>query len=393
MLEATQVMSTLLAAAPTATAPATSADPPITWPQLFVGLACVGLPAIASVLAAYFLGAWRRNVQGPPRVAPGQPLWPVLLALGAALVGLFAGAGTVALFIASVDGREILEEALRPPSAVEADVGDPARRVVINLQISAGSYFFATSAALLTMAIAQMAGWKGGLALSLRQMPSGIGWGLLAVLVVNPCMLTASVLLQIVLKALHFELETTHEIIRAIRDHPQRDLIAWGLFSAVVVAPLAEEILFRGVLQTTLVHGWARLFEHQAPKGPGFEVIQPAPAEVVVTSPPQQAAPLSRQWDATSDRAAEVLQYRPAARASAQAPRYSPSAPARWFGIVLTSILFAALHEPWSIPLILLLSLALGYLYERTGNLWTSITVHFGFNAFNMLLIVPLVLG
>jgi membrane protease YdiL (CAAX protease family) len=387
-------MSTLLAAAPTATAPATSADSPITWPQLFVGLACVGLPAIASVVAAYFLGAWRRNVQGPPRVAPGQALWPVLVALCAALVGLFAGAGTVALFIASVDGREILEEALRPPSAVEAGVGDPARRVVINLQISAGSYLFATSAALLTMAIAQMAGWKGGLAVSLRRMPRGTWWGLLAVLVVIPCMLTASVLLQMVLKALDFKLETMHEIIRAIRDHPQTDLIAWGLFSAVVVAPLAEEILFRGVLQTALVHGWARLLG-PAPEGRGFEVLtEPAPAEIDGMSPTRQRTPVSLQGETTAPGLdVGVLPYAPAGSAPAQALRYPPSAPARWFGIVLTSILFAALHEPWSIPLILLLSLALGYLYERTGNLWTSITVHFCFNAFNMLLIVPLVLG
>ena len=35
---------------------------------------------------------------------------------------------------------------------------------------------------------------------------------------------------------------------------------------------------------------------------------------------------------------------------------------------------------PWMAPLIFVLSLCLGYAYERTGNLWVSIIIHAAFN-------------
>ncbi len=49
--------------------------------------------------------------------------------------------------------------------------------------------------------------------------------------------------------------------------------------------------------------------------------------------------------------------------------------------IVMTSILFAAMHEWWMRPPIFVLSLCLGWLYERTGNLWMPIGLHVAFNA------------
>jgi membrane protease YdiL (CAAX protease family) len=49
---------------------------------------------------------------------------------------------------------------------------------------------------------------------------------------------------------------------------------------------------------------------------------------------------------------------------------------------------FSILHEPWSVPLIFVLSLMLGYLYERTGTLWAPIAVHFVFNAVNVLFVL-----
>ena len=38
------------------------------------------------------------------------------------------------------------------------------------------------------------------------------------------------------------------------------------------------------------------------------------------------------------------------------------------------------MHPSWTWPLIFLLALALGYAYERTANLWVSITMHLVFN-------------
>jgi Type II CAAX prenyl endopeptidase Rce1-like len=58
--------------------------------------------------------------------------------------------------------------------------------------------------------------------------------------------------------------------------------------------------------------------------------------------------------------------------------------------ILLTSIIFAVMHLPqWPAPIaILLLSLALGTVYQRTGSLLASITMHATFNGFNTLLLL-----
>jgi uncharacterized protein len=54
----------------------------------------------------------------------------------------------------------------------------------------------------------------------------------------------------------------------------------------------------------------------------------------------------------------------------------------RWFAIVLASIVFTAVHgQLWMMPPILFLSICLGYLYERTRNLWVPMIVHAMFNA------------
>ena len=52
-----------------------------------------------------------------------------------------------------------------------------------------------------------------------------------------------------------------------------------------------------------------------------------------------------------------------------------------WPAVILTSVIFAAVHNPWPIKLpIFVLSLGLGYAYERTGNLWLPICMHAMFN-------------
>ena len=43
-------------------------------------------------------------------------------------------------------------------------------------------------------------------------------------------------------------------------------------------------------------------------------------------------------------------------------------------------IIFAVIHPLWTAPIIFFLSLALGYVYERTGNLWAVILLHAIFN-------------
>jgi len=57
----------------------------------------------------------------------------------------------------------------------------------------------------------------------------------------------------------------------------------------------------------------------------------------------------------------------------------------RWIAVFVSSALFAAIHDRWTIPPIFVLSLFLGFAYERKGNLWTSTTMHALFNLFNII--------
>lgn len=130
--------------------------------------------------------------------------------------------------------------------------------------------------------------------------------------------------------------------------------------AAVFIAPLAEESLFRGMVQTTLVRMFTPTY-----RPPGL-FFPPPP-------PPQPAAP--------------------SAELPGQVPSYSPPPPApvsalaRWMAIIIASLIFASIHRPASIqPPIFLLALALGYVYERTGNLWSCIFMHMLFNAFEFTL-------
>ena len=71
----------------------------------------------------------------------------------------------------------------------------------------------------------------------------------------------------------------------------------------------------------------------------------------------------------------------------AEMPWPAPEArpPSHWASampIIITSVLFAAVHVPqWPAPIAIFgLSVALGLLYQRTGSLVPSITLHAVFN-------------
>lgn len=104
------------------------------------------------------------------------------------------------------------------------------------------------------------------------------------------------------------------------------------VISAVIVAPIAEELLYRGVVQTAI-------------------------SELLVGT------------------------------------RINVSV--RWLAIVLTSLLFIMSHiavGSWhALPALFALSIVLGWLAERHGNLWYPIAVHMVFNAVNIALTMAMV--
>jgi membrane protease YdiL (CAAX protease family) len=144
--------------------------------------------------------------------------------------------------------------------------------------------------------------------------------------------------------------------------HPLEEMVRAGLdpavaylalLSAVILAPAVEELLFRGLLQgwlTKALTHWRSAVRSE----PDFE--------------------REDAWDVAESTAPE-----PAAR-----PVWL-----QWMPIVVTSLVFAAAHgAQWPSPIpIFILSLALGFLYQRTGSLLASFALHALFNGFSTLLL------
>ncbi|HVA51629.1 MAG TPA: CPBP family intramembrane glutamic endopeptidase [Pirellulales bacterium] len=123
-----------------------------------------------------------------------------------------------------------------------------------------------------------------------------------------------------------------HPIIEVLERHPSWLLYVLSGLSAVAVAPLAEELLFRALLQ-----GWLE----------SVRVLQ-APDPVVAAD-------------------------------SEAAPQVQP----RRGAIIVSSLVFALLHLGHgadAVPLFFF-ALALGYLYQQTHRLMPSVTLHFCLNA------------
>jgi len=152
-----------------------------------------------------------------------------------------------------------------------------------------------------------------------------------------------------------------------------------AIVTAVVLAPMLEELVFRGLLQSWLI----ALFERRS----GFF-----------------RRPLGKEPDA-SDSAADVSlagdrdvvnERRPIvpANAAPESDLFEP--PGRhWIAIVVTSLLFGYVHAAqWPAPIALfVLALVIGTVYYRTGSLITAVCMHATFNAITTLALFETVLS
>ncbi|HEX8522266.1 MAG TPA: CPBP family intramembrane glutamic endopeptidase [Tepidisphaeraceae bacterium] len=312
-----------------------------------IGIGVVGL-AVAAAIAA-FAGVFRaRSVTGPQRLRPEQPLWPILVS---ALVGVGFWLGTQTIYAAG------LVRQLR-----RAHPGQP---IDLLKWLSPGDFAFLATvpgvAGFFALLLANQkldARLSGSIAPWPRKLSGAIGKGAVGTLIVFPLMLAASALLEMLYKQVGYQHPTSHELLAAMKGLTNPLTKSLLIFGACIVAPVFEEYLFRGHLQTFL----ARIFD-------------PAPARHTTPPPLPGEPPVDDQSDATLSAAP--------ARSALRA----------WLAILVTSILFAGVHPAWTAPLIFLLSLCLGYAYERTGNIWVPILIHASFNTFNTLFYLKTMAG
>jgi len=235
------------------------------------------------------------------------------------------------------------------------------------------------------------------LGLSFQGWPRQAALGIVATLTAAPLVYSVQFL------ATHIWKYNEHPLQKMLVKEFSLGVADLAILSGVVVAPVFEELLFRGILQSWLV----RLVGSRAPELP------PKPWEPM--SELAEGPAVTSSWDPDLDyweaddqpglaalKAVKENPYQPppapwvASVAGPAKPRQTPStrdpapgAPPRSGGlaIVLTSLLFAGVHAAqWPAPIALFfLALVIGTVYHRTGSLIAAIFVHATFNGLSML--------
>jgi membrane protease YdiL (CAAX protease family) len=345
---------------PITPAPPTTAPTALTissaW-QIIIGAAIlIGWAALVAALAGVF--APRGCIRSPDRIESNRSPLPILL------VTLLGGGVWLSVQLA-YGGYVAASFRQRHPG----QTFDMAQFGPYDLA------FLSTVPALIGLLILSAGDSSVGLIRKLgyepKRLPMGLLVGVLASISVLPLMSGFSLLLDLYYQLIHFKHPAEHELLGAMKGatHDVRIILVIG---ACVIAPIFEELLFRGHLQTLL----GRMFTPREQSiAPGLARSNVADAE---SSYPQATIAESAKTQAGGGGApadpVPVINYA-APTTAAPPPRRNA-----WLAILITSILFALVHPLWMAPLIFILALCLGYLYERTGNLWACIALHAIFN-------------
>ncbi len=198
-----------------------------------------------------------------------------------------------------------------------------------------------------------------------RQLASDVRLGVAAFVMLAPPVYAVQVLLV-------QWLSSQHPLIELLKENPDPAFLAVSGFSAVLVAPVAEEYFFR-----VLVQGWLEKAIAIGRRLPGVpsadsvddggrrEVCRVAPDENPY-APPKVVGGISKYEAASPD-----------------VPTHDSDGQVLPVPIVISAAFFAAMHAshgPDPIPLFLL-AIGLGYLYQRTHRILPCIVVHFLLNA------------
>ncbi len=238
-------------------------------------------------------------------------------------------------------------------------------------------------AAILPIAASAFTGGLGGFGLRLSDAGRCIRTGLLYLFAIFPVMMMVLVATEAAFRRVGWRIDD-HSLLKMIQGEPGLGLVALVIASAVLAAPVAEELFFRGLVQSFLVRF--------------FRVMMPPkgwPTMAFWARPPEL---LRAEAEAALARARELGEQPPddlgappsPGEAGGQVEPLSPEQESRRAvaAIVVSAAVFAAAHYsvPVSVPAIFVLGLALGYAYERTGSLLAPITIHLGFNGLNIAL-------
>jgi membrane protease YdiL (CAAX protease family) len=174
-------------------------------------------------------------------------------------------------------------------------------------------------------------------------------------------MIIATILLGKLIYGSDFQMPQHEELVE-IMSHPQLSLRILIAVTTIAVMPALEEMLFRGMFQTAI-----RSF---------LEARSSArirPAEMLYARKPQ--SPITDYHSPITNHQLPVTNH--------QLPVTNHQSPnTAWAAIAITSALFATIHaNPQHWPALFVLSISIGYAYEKSGSLFRPIFIHALFNA------------
>jgi membrane protease YdiL (CAAX protease family) len=178
--------------------------------------------------------------------------------------------------------------------------------------------------------------------------------------------------------------KTPHPLENALKIGHNPAMVTILVLAGVVFAPLAEELIFRGVLL-----GWLTRLALRRPK-----------PEAVITFLDDPEFPTQPEFTPIPSFADELDRdphnpYAPPLSKIEAPVVISPTTSGSQIALlilsnVVVSLIFASLHAPvWPTPIpIFFLSLGLGVLYQRTGSLIPSMALHMTFNGVSTFLML-----
>lgn len=207
------------------------------------------------------------------------------------------------------------------------------------------------------------------LGFSLRRAKSDIGVGLVAFLAIGPVVYTLQDVLTRAYTAFAGESPDVHPLIKIIESQPTQSVLLVTAISAVLIAPVVEEFIFRAVLQ-----GWLEKLFHKVQMAATKQRSNPVAGNSENRPPPE--------LDPSNPYAASEFEERKSDQSEVSVPEPILVAP-----IFLSAMLFAVFHIGHGlapIPLFLL-ALVLGFLYQRTHRILPCVVVHMCINGLSML--------
>jgi membrane protease YdiL (CAAX protease family) len=204
------------------------------------------------------------------------------------------------------------------------------------------------------------------------------GWERQAALGAMATLIAAPAVYSVQFAALLYWRANAHPLEKMLRkEFDSLGVADLAVISAVILAPIVEELMFRGLFQRWCIDFLAR---RAGPRRP----LPLAPDASFAAADDGAVSSEQEVWP----------EFTEGAMATAPEVR-SPTRAGVIAAVTATSLFFAVVHAPqWPAPIpLFVLALIIGYVYHRTGSLIAAIFMHATFNGFSTLAMFVGILG